>query len=91
MRDFKEEVRIFTALRALVDDHGRGQQMLGRNLRDIETVASGNPVDRRIKVRAYMLSHRDIVPIPGGPALIVAAHLMQRESSCINERKAAVE
>src|SRR5579875_2479313 len=49
-------------------------------------VASSDPVDRGVEVRAGVLARGDVVPVPGGPALVVAADLMQLECLCISER-----
>ena len=77
--DLEQVVRVPCALGGLVDHDGRRDQLLGRHLRNIETVLAGDPVHGRIEVSADVLTCRDVVPVPGRAALVIAADLLQRE------------
>src|SRR5690606_1586635 len=55
-------------------------------LRDVLAVAPGDPVDGRVEVGADVLARDDVVPVPGGPAVVVPADLLQAEPGGVRER-----
>ena len=42
-------------------------------------IAAGDPVDRRVEVRAGVLAAREVVPVPARPARVVVRHLLDPE------------
>ena len=85
--DLQQEVGVLRALGALVDHHRRRDELPRRHLGDVEPVRAGDPVHRRVEVRADVLAGGDVVPVPGGTALVVAADLVQREALGVGERR----
>src|SRR3546814_16260877 len=53
--------------------------------RVIGQVASGNPMDGSIEMRARMLADGEVVPVTGYPALIVPGNFIHGEASALNE------
>src|SRR3712207_1135965 len=47
----------------------------------------GDPMDRRVEVRADMLARFEPVPVPGRAALIVAADLMELPPGRVGQRR----
>jgi hypothetical protein len=77
--DLEQEVGVGRRVGGPVDDRGRRDQPGRRDLCDGGGVPAGDPVDRGVEVRAGVLAGRDVVPVPGRPALVVPADLGQRE------------
>src|ERR1700722_12567172 len=77
----QEEIRIRFRLRGHIDDAGGPNEALDRDVVScvVRIVLAGHPMNGRIEMRAGMLTARDVVPIPGGPALVVAGNLLQRK------------
>ena len=85
--DLEQEVRIGGRFRAEVEHHGRGDQPRHRHLGHVLAVLAGNPVHRGVEVRAGVLAGRDVVPVPGGAALVIVADLGQPEPGRVTERR----
>ena len=79
--DLQYEVRIRRRLRRQVDDAGGGDEVyrVDRIDRGARQVLAGNPMDGRVEMRSRMLTHRDVVPIPGRAALVVARDFLDAE------------
>jgi hypothetical protein len=60
--------------------------MTGRNLRYVQAVSTGDPMHRRVEVRAGVLAGREVVPVPGRPTVVVPADLVQRQRDRVAER-----
>ena len=77
--DGQQEVRIRVALGRAVDHHGRGDEFVRINRVDciVGQVFAGDPMDRGIEMRARVLAGREVVPIPGRPALVIARDFFQ--------------
>jgi hypothetical protein len=65
--------------------HGRPDKLGGRHLRDVQAVLAGDPVNRRVEVGTDVLAGREGVPVPGRPAVVVAAQLLQGEARGVHE------
>src|SRR5437764_2586216 len=81
----EEEVRVAGALGAFVDDSRRTDQLTWRHLRHVRPIATRDPVDRRVEVGADVLAGGEIVPVPGRPAFVEVADLLQGEALGVRE------
>ena len=77
--DREAEVGVLRGLGRLVDHHGRPDQPLRRHGGDVLAVATADPVDRRVEVRADVLADLEPVPRPGRAAVVVLADDVPRE------------
>ena len=82
----EQVVGVLGGLGGLVDHHGRADQPGGRDARHVLAVAAGDPVDRRVEVRADVLADLQHVPRPGRPGVVVAAERPPAEPGRVGER-----
>ena len=81
----QQEVRVGRRLRAEIQHDGRRDQAGHRYLGDILAVAAADPVHWRVEMGTGVLAGADVVPVPGRPALVVPADLVQRERHGVRE------
>src|SRR5262249_61141700 len=84
--DLQQEVRIGCGFGTEVEHYCGSDQVTGRNLCHIETVAPSDPVNRCVEMRADVLAGGDVVPIPDWPAVVIPAYLLQRDRNRVAER-----
>ena len=74
MAEGEKEIGVGARFGAAVDHAGRSNKMLDRQhiKRIVRAVAAGNPVDRRVEMRAGVLAEAHIVPVLSRPAIVVA-------------------
>src|ERR1051326_729137 len=77
----EKEVGILLRFVTAIQNRRRADEALGRDAVGgvLRQVLARDPVDRRVEVRAGVLAAGEVVPIPGGPALVVARHLLDPE------------
>jgi len=83
--DGQQEVRVVGALPALVDDDSRRDQLAGGDLGDVDAFPARHPVDGSVEMGADVLARRDVVPVPAGPPVVVAADLFEGEVPGVGE------
>ena len=100
MLGLQQEVVVRRASGGAVDHHRRPDELLygDRIDRVVRQVLAGHPMRGRVEMRAGMLAHRDVVPVPGRPLLVVAADqlLLERRGRAelrrqLDRRKLLVE
>ena len=69
-----------------VHHHRGADQPRGRRGGDVLAVAAGDPVHRRVEVRAGVLAELEHVPRPGGTGVVVAAEPSARQRWRVRER-----
>ena len=77
--DVEQVVRVLGCFLHLVDDDGRADELVHRDLGDVFLVLAGDPVVRGVQVRTRVLAGADVVPVPGGTAVVVAADFLKLE------------
>ncbi len=79
--DRQQEVGVRRGFARAVEHAGGADQLLHRDRvgRVVRQVAPGDPVDRRVEMRAGVLAAGEVVPVPGRAALVVARHLVDAE------------
>ena len=84
--DGEQVVRVVARLGRHVDDAGRRHQLLHvyRFGSVVRVVLAGDPVDRRVEVRARVFAAGDVVPVPGRPALVEVRDLVQAERRALS-------
>src|SRR5215472_12771065 len=77
----QQEVRVRPCLGSHVDDAGRTDEAVHRDVMSgvVGVIPTCHPMDRSVEVGAGVLAARDVVPVPGWPALVVAGDLLERE------------
>src|SRR5215469_16666400 len=77
----EEKIGVLRAFARHVDHARRREELLDRDIVRcvVGIILSRHPVHRRVKMRAGMFAAREIVPIPGGPAAVVARNLLELE------------
>ena len=59
--------------------------MAGAHLRDVDTIAAADPVNRRVEECVDVFADLEPVPSPRGPALVVAADLVHLQPRRLRE------
>ncbi len=77
----QQEVGICGRLGGDIDDARGPDESIDRDIvrRIVRVVLPRYPMNRRVEMRAGVFSARDVVPIPGGTALVVAGNLFERK------------
>ena len=80
-RGLEQEIGIGRDLLRAVDHAGGCDEELRRDCvgMSVRQLAAGDPVRRRVEMRAGMLAAGDVVPVPGRAALVVARDLLDPE------------
>src|SRR5262249_10582424 len=78
--DVQQEVRVLAGLRGEVQHRGRTDQPPRRYGCDVVAALAADPVTRRVEVRARVLAGPEVVPVPGRPAFVVVADLLELEA-----------
>src|ERR1700677_2046064 len=81
IRDLQQIVRVRGGCGRAVDHAGGGDEIfrIDRIDRACGKIAAGDPMRRGIKMGAGMLAHRNVVPVPGRPAMVVVRDFLDPE------------
>src|SRR6185437_9902205 len=77
--EFEQEVGVLSCFGRKVEHRSGRDKSFWRDRCDVLAVSARHPVIRCVEMRSGVLAGAEVVPVPGGAALVVVAYFLELE------------